>query len=89
MGIWQKWLGSWARWWNTQIKVNPTKVHEQMGHTVTTHLFDDPNALLGPAVVVLQDEPRLMLLRPQSLRHRIAEAGKVDHVMINCIAWRV
>ena len=31
MGIWQKWQGSWARWWNTQIKVNPTQVHEQMG----------------------------------------------------------
>ena len=23
MGIWQKWLGSWVRCWNTQIKVNP------------------------------------------------------------------
>ena len=22
MGIWQQQLGSWARWWNTQIKVN-------------------------------------------------------------------
>ena len=22
-GIWQKWLCGWARWWNTQIKVNP------------------------------------------------------------------
>ena len=34
MGIWQKWLGSWARWRNTQIKVNQTQVHEQMGHPV-------------------------------------------------------
>ena len=24
MGIGQKWLCSWARWWNTQIKGNPT-----------------------------------------------------------------
>ena len=24
MGIWQKRLGSWAKWWNAQIKVNPT-----------------------------------------------------------------
>ena len=23
MGIGQKWLCNWARWWNTQIKVNP------------------------------------------------------------------
>ena len=22
MGVWQKWLGSWARWWNSQIQVN-------------------------------------------------------------------
>ena len=29
-------LGSWARWWNTQIKANPTQVHEQMGHPVIT-----------------------------------------------------
>ena len=28
MGIWQKRLGSWARWWNTEIKVNPTQVYE-------------------------------------------------------------
>ena len=26
MGICQKWLGSWARWWNTQIKFNQTHV---------------------------------------------------------------
>ena len=29
MGIWQKWLGSWARWWNIKVL---TRVHEQMGH---------------------------------------------------------
>ena len=35
VGIWPKRLaGSWPRWWSTQIKVNPTKVHEQMGHPV-------------------------------------------------------
>ena len=31
LGIWQKRLDSWVRWWNTQIKVNPTQAHEQMG----------------------------------------------------------
>ena len=31
MGIWQKGLSSWTRWWNTQIGVNSTPVHEQMG----------------------------------------------------------
>ena len=34
MGIWQKRLGSWASWWNTEIKVNPTQVYEDMGHPV-------------------------------------------------------
>ena len=34
MRIWQKRLGSWTRRWSTQIKVNPTQVHEQMGHPV-------------------------------------------------------
>ena len=34
MGIWQKWLGRWARWWNTQIKFNQTQVHDQMNHPV-------------------------------------------------------
>ena len=34
MGIWQKGLCNWARWWNTQIKVNPTQVLEQMNHPV-------------------------------------------------------
>ena len=34
MGIWQKQLGSLARWWNTQIKVNPTQVSAHLGHPV-------------------------------------------------------
>ena len=33
MGIWQMQLASW---WITQIKVNPTQFHEQMGHPVQT-----------------------------------------------------
>ena len=32
MGIWQKRLGSCTRLWNTQIKVNPTQVHDHMDH---------------------------------------------------------
>ena len=32
--IWQKRLGSWTRWWNIQIKVNPNQVHEQIRHPV-------------------------------------------------------
>ena len=36
MGIWQKQLGSWATWWNTEIKVIPTQVHEDMGRPVET-----------------------------------------------------
>ena len=34
MRIWQKRLGSWASWWNTQIKVNATQMHDQMRHPV-------------------------------------------------------
>ena len=34
MGIWQKRLGSWARWGNTEIQVNPTQVYEDMGRPV-------------------------------------------------------
>ena len=34
MEIWQKGLGNWARWWNTEIQVNPTQVRHQMGHLV-------------------------------------------------------
>ena len=34
MGIWQKCLGSWARWWNTEIKVNPTQVSAHLAHPV-------------------------------------------------------
>ena len=36
MGVWQKRLGSWARWWNSQIQMNPTQVRDQMGHPVHT-----------------------------------------------------
>ena len=42
VGIWQKWLGTWVRWWHSQIKVNPTQDYDQMEHTVSlstsTHL---------------------------------------------------
>ena len=44
MEIWQKQLGSLERWWNTQSKVNPTLVYEQMGHPV---LMPQWNAILG------------------------------------------
>ena len=34
LGWWGFCRSSWTSWWNTQIKVNPTQVHEQMGHPV-------------------------------------------------------
>ena len=34
MGILQDQPGSWARWWNIQIKVNPTQVHDHQPHPV-------------------------------------------------------
>ena len=39
MGIWQNRLGSMARWWNAEIKVNPTQVYETMGRFVEGGLF--------------------------------------------------
>ena len=34
MGIWQKRLDRWARWWDTQIEEEPTQVHDQMNRPV-------------------------------------------------------
>ena len=34
VAIWPKRLGSSTIWWTTQIKVNPTKVNEQIDHPV-------------------------------------------------------
>ena len=45
IGIWQKWLCSWARWWNTQNKVSPTQVLGQMNHTV--HFFKEERKIIG------------------------------------------
>ena len=39
MEIGQKWLGSQARWWNTQIKVNQTQVYDHMGCPVVYWSF--------------------------------------------------
>ena len=39
MGIWQVWLGSLARWWNIQIKVNTTQVHDHQIYPVQIDLF--------------------------------------------------
>ena len=49
MGIWQKRLGSWARWWNTEIKVNPTQVSAHLGHPVDSwqHFISDVIPLHG------------------------------------------
>ena len=45
-GIWQKQLGSWASWWNTEIKVNPTQVRQEMGHPVCTYSISNPSYTL-------------------------------------------
>ena len=31
----EKWMGRWASWWNTKVKVNPTEVNEQTGPVET------------------------------------------------------
>ena len=38
VGIWQKRLARWARWWNTQININRTHVLKQMGHPVYMYI---------------------------------------------------
>ena len=32
IGIWQSRLSSWAKWWNFEIKVNSTQVHNHRAH---------------------------------------------------------
>ena len=52
LGIWQNRLGSWARLWNTQIKVNPTKVLGQLNHPVepsVLHIFDSGLSVHPPS----------------------------------------
>ena len=54
MRIWQKRLGSLARQWNTQIKVIPTQVHEQMGHPlVCTRPQREKNDIRNSFVYIL------------------------------------
>ena len=43
IGIWQKRLGIWPKWWNTQIKVNPAQVHVQMEHPVVRSIYIGQN----------------------------------------------
>ena len=54
MGIWQKRLGSLPRWWNTDIKVNPTQVSAHLGHPAV----HSPSERFFPSQV-----PRLMGVR--------------------------
>ena len=42
MGIWQKGLSKWAKWWKAEIQVNPTQIRDQMGHPVWPFLFCHP-----------------------------------------------
>ena len=55
--IWQKRLGSWARWWKTRIKVNPSQVCEQMGHPVNCHLPSACQTRPAPMDPLLADHP--------------------------------
>ena len=32
MGIWQKELSKWAKWWKAEIQVNPTQIRDHQGH---------------------------------------------------------
>ena len=47
MGIWQKRLGSWTRWWNTEIKVNPAQGSAHLGHPVKWYNQKQPCVLRG------------------------------------------
>ena len=84
MGIWQKWL----RWWDIQIKVNPTQVHNQMGHPVHGFLFGRSyvNQILG---YTLECHPRALshpgLALPHSgpgRAHPHLDLTKVDRMTI-------
>ena len=66
IGLWQEWLRSWARWWNAQIKVNPTQVLGQMNHPV----------LNSVTLIVIVKTSRVSIDRPigtttsvESVRH--------------------
>ena len=38
-GIWQSRLGNWASWWNIQINVNTTQVHDHQNHPVMSFIL--------------------------------------------------
>ena len=75
VGIWQKWLGRWAGRWNTQIKVNPTQIHEQMGHPVgeIARLLTHPVALADTAGV-------LEVARPGEAERAAVKVAVGEHV---------
>ena len=92
MGIWQKWLDRWARWWNTQIKVNPTQVHGQMGnpvHDVETQFQLHGGQLQGRAMPL---ERRRALQRERGRERQVfvaPEAGAVSLKGIVFTLWGV
>ena len=48
---WELGRGGWTRLWNTQIKVNPTQFHEQMGHPVVEWCHVRRKVLIAEGVV--------------------------------------
>ena len=46
-GIWQKRLGSWTSWSNTEIEVDPTRVCEDMGRPVECASRKERNSLFS------------------------------------------
>ena len=83
MGIWQKWLGSWTRWWNTKIKVNPTQLHEQLVHPVLSRseiVIAIFSSTVLPYSIVQGDGPGLggAVVR-QLVRRTIAARARYRH----------
>ena len=57
MGNWQKWLSSWAKWWNITNQSQPNPLSDQMDHPVETECRTAPLYFAGA---------RLRLDRPPS-----------------------
>ena len=53
MGIWQMWLSSLARRWNSQIKVDPTRVYDKLGRPVEVLEFFPTSFYLAWTVLQL------------------------------------
>ena len=78
MGILQKRLGGWIRWWNTEIKVNPTRSRLTLYYL----LFSFQARFQAQQIAEREEKMMAIKQRDDNIR-RVATAGECKSAIVD------